>query len=205
MAEQDDKCPGCGAALKYISHVQYHSSVVLHYYECETVDCRDDWPHGDRGCTHKSLYVWISKECYRRQLVVAKAENNRLNELAEAQELHDTAIATLLRELGADDSEPRTKWVSLAIANLKRELIEAQAACAAMRDLVPVGCAICKWKDRNSDEAACAFCDNHYSKFEYAPNPGQPLLDDNARLNKLVEDLTKERDNLLASMKEETK
>ena len=83
MAEQDDKCPGCGAALKYISHVQYHSSVVLHYYECETVDCRDDWPHGDRGCTHKSLYVWISKECYRRQLVVAKAENNRLNKFVE--------------------------------------------------------------------------------------------------------------------------
>jgi hypothetical protein len=197
MAEQDDKCPGCGAALKYISHVQYHSSVVLHYYECETVDCRDDWPHGDRGCTHKSLYVWISKECYRRQLVVAKAENNRLNELAEAQELHDTAIATLLRELGADDSEPRTKWVSLAIANLKRELIEAQAACAAYQE----------WIEGLMSSAPDALCQTLLAGYRDPPkgNPGQPLLDDNARLNKLVEDLTKERDNLLASMKEETK
>jgi hypothetical protein len=68
----------------------------------------------------------------------------------------------------------------------ERELAEARAACAAWRELVPTGCACCKWKDRNSDEAACAFCDDHYSKFEYAANPGQPLLDELVRLRAIV-------------------
>ena len=82
MAEQEDKCPGCSAALKNIAHIQYNSSVVLHYYECETVDCRDEWPHDDRGCTHKSAYVGISIECYRRQLAAEKAKNEPAEQVA---------------------------------------------------------------------------------------------------------------------------
>ena len=61
----------------------------------------------------------------------ARVEIDRLTrELAEARELHDAAMTTLLAELGADTSEPRTKWVSAGINNLKHELAEAQAEAA---------------------------------------------------------------------------
>jgi len=78
MAEQNDKCPGCGAAVRDAVHC-LGTTFVTHYYECDTTDCRDEWPvEYDHVPTHKSLHLWTSKECYRRQLVAEKAENARL-------------------------------------------------------------------------------------------------------------------------------
>jgi len=83
MADSEDKCPGCGAPLKELEHVQ-GTTCVTHYYECGTVDCRNEWPFCGipLPCTNKSAYVGFSKECYRRQLVAAKTVVKMVIELA---------------------------------------------------------------------------------------------------------------------------
>ena len=111
-------------------------------------------------------------------------------ELDEARELHDTAMTTLLAELGADTSEPRMKWVSLAIANLKHErnearavidrlsleLADTQAACAAMmRVLRDV-------KVHGDDPDAAKWCRDALAQ----PNPGQALFEENAKLRAAI-------------------
>jgi len=80
MAEQEDKCSGCGAPLKELVHCQ-DTPFVTHYYECGTTDCRNEWPYYDCPVTNQSVRVGYSRECYRRQLVAEKAENERLNKL----------------------------------------------------------------------------------------------------------------------------
>ena len=160
MTNPEDKCPLCGEQLLSLA-------------------CPG-------GCFTATAHEVDGLACKLRQLAKAKTEIDRLNkERDEAQELHDTAIATLLRELGADDSEPRTKWVSLAIANLKRERIEAQAAYVAMRaavepamiELDHIASAACCCDQSvgvTCVACACQAAVNTIRKWYEAPNPGQP-------------------------------
>jgi hypothetical protein len=96
------------------------------------------------------------------------------------------------------------------IDRLKRELAEAQAACAAwMKVTEPLALIFANPPEVATDSGEFEKSGPVRRKDVYAiqclrtmPSPGQPLLDELDRLNKLVADLTKERDNLLAAIPE---
>lgn len=83
------------------------------------------------------------------------------------------------REVHRLDIQTQTEMVTKLEQTQQKikQLESCQAACAVMLKYLHVSCESCKWVNRNSDEAACAFCGDGYSRWEAQPNPGQPILD----------------------------
>ena len=145
----------------------------------------------------------------RRQLTTAQTERDA------AHEFHDTAMVTLLRELGEDDSEPRAKSVSLGIANLKAELATAQAACADFFSDAPLALRITRrtkagqeywyvehpvWIHYMGAYSSDANATGSISENGIDPtrlsNPGQALLDRLAQAEAIVEKYPKTKDGV---------
>jgi len=66
---------------------------------------------------------------------------------------------------------------------LGRDLDKAQAACAAMQRYVTVECESCEYWGKYTD-IPCEQCNDDYSLWKQARNPGQPILDENKRLER---------------------
>ena len=115
---------------------------------------------------------------------------------------------TLLNKLRNMANEPTTSFSAAALMReAAAEIDEARAACVAMRQFIEYYA-----DDRIPPDQLTRCPETVLGGLRFNagvilanPSPGQPLLADNARLNKLVTDLTRERDEAHVSLRRRTR